>query len=80
VASPSTVITLGYGTFGSVNLLPTVGYGSSAAVAGVAGPFCFHEGLAFSPGGTDGLTFSPGGSEGLPYVAGGSEGIAACNQ
>lgn len=27
MASPSTVITLGYGSFGSVNLLPTLGYG-----------------------------------------------------
>lgn len=26
-ASPSTVITLGYGSFGSVNLVPTLGYG-----------------------------------------------------
>lgn len=28
MASPSTVITLGFGSFGSVNLLPTLGYGS----------------------------------------------------
>lgn len=28
MASPSTVITLGYGSFGSVNLLPTLGYGT----------------------------------------------------
>jgi hypothetical protein len=27
MASPSTVITLGYGSFGSVNLVPTLGYG-----------------------------------------------------
>lgn len=27
MASPSTVITLGFGSFGSVNLLPTLGYG-----------------------------------------------------
>lgn len=30
MASPSTVITLGYGPFGSVNLLPTLGYGAVA--------------------------------------------------
>lgn len=29
MASPSTVITLGYGSFGSVNLVPTLGYGIS---------------------------------------------------
>lgn len=27
MASPSTVITEGFGSFGSVNLLPTLGYG-----------------------------------------------------
>jgi hypothetical protein len=27
MASPSTVITRGFGSFGSVNLLPTLGYG-----------------------------------------------------
>lgn len=36
MASPSTVITEGYGSFGSVNLLPTLGYGigSGAVVSG----------------------------------------------
>lgn len=28
MASPSTVITMGYGSFGSVNLIPTLGFGS----------------------------------------------------
>lgn len=32
MASPSTVITLGYGSFGSVNLVPTLGYGIGVAV------------------------------------------------
>lgn len=27
MASPSTVITMGFGSFGSVNLIPTLGYG-----------------------------------------------------
>lgn len=27
MSSPSTVITLGFGTFGSVNLLPSLGFG-----------------------------------------------------
>ncbi len=27
MASPSTIITLGFGSFGGVNLLPTLGYG-----------------------------------------------------
>jgi hypothetical protein len=38
MASPSTVITLGYGSFGSVNLVPTLGYGISTAVI-VSGPY-----------------------------------------
>lgn len=32
MASPSTVLTLGYGTFGDVNLVPTLGYGSLVTV------------------------------------------------
>lgn len=28
MSSPSTILTLGYGSFGSVNLLPTLGYGA----------------------------------------------------
>ena len=31
MASPSTVLTLGVGSFGSVNLLPTLGYGAGAS-------------------------------------------------
>lgn len=36
MASPSTVITEGYGSFGSVNLLPTLGFGIGAAETGAA--------------------------------------------
>lgn len=32
MASISTVVTMGYGSFGSVNLLPTIGYGIQASV------------------------------------------------
>lgn len=32
MASISTVVTMGYGTFGLVNLLPTIGYGIQASV------------------------------------------------
>ena len=32
MASVSTVVTRGYGTWGSVNLIPTLGYGIGAAV------------------------------------------------
>lgn len=37
MASPSTVITLGYGSFGSVNAVPTLGYGIGSAVVIVPG-------------------------------------------
>lgn len=33
MASIATVVTMGFGSFGSVNLLPTIGYGISSAVA-----------------------------------------------
>jgi hypothetical protein len=33
MASPSSVLTLGYGSWGSVNLLPTLGYGQGAVAA-----------------------------------------------
>ncbi len=32
MASPSTVLTRGYGSWGGVNLLPTLGYGIGAAI------------------------------------------------
>jgi hypothetical protein len=32
---------MGFGSFGSVNLLPTLGYGIGAAVETQLGPFCF---------------------------------------
>jgi hypothetical protein len=35
MASPSTVLTRGYGSWGTVNALPTLGYGISADVATV---------------------------------------------
>jgi hypothetical protein len=34
VASPSTVITLGFGSFGSADLLPTLGFGSADPTVG----------------------------------------------
>lgn len=35
--SIAAIITLGFGTFGNVNLLPTIGYGIGAASAAVFG-------------------------------------------
>ncbi len=39
--SIATVVTGGFGSFGSVNLLPTIGY-SIGAVAAPVGPLCFR--------------------------------------
>lgn len=39
MASPSTVLTMGMGAWGSASLLLTLGYGGGAA--GVLGPYCF---------------------------------------
>ena len=47
MASPSTVITLGFGSFGSVNLLPTLGYGISAVIV-VDTPGTTEVGWSFS--------------------------------
>lgn len=59
MASPSTVITLGYGSFGSVNLLPTLGYGIGAQVDVVYGPmFCVAQ--AYIPGAQQGQCYIPG--------------------
>lgn len=38
MASPSSVITLGYGSWGSVNLVPTLGYGINAVIAVTRSP------------------------------------------
>ena len=76
MASIATVVTRGFGSFGGVNLLPTMGYGSSTVVV-VAGPYIvadlalFTPGIAafsstratsnvFSPGITDENIFTPG--------------------
>ena len=46
--------------------------GATATVTApaIAGPFCFHEGVSYVPGGT----------EGEYYVPGGTEGEAACQE
>lgn len=58
--SIATVVTRGYGTFGSVNKLPTLGYGSAAPVALVRGPILFHAGEIYRPGGQQGKAYRPG--------------------
>lgn len=65
MASPSTVLTLGYGNgnlTGSPSLVLTLGYGSSVVVT-VSGPYCVCESEAFVPGATENEAFIPGAVE-----------------
>lgn len=72
MASPSTVITLGYGSFGSVNLLPTLGYGSGSGIALVYGPLTFVA-EAFVPGFDDVDVFVPCGVADVTVPGGSAE-------
>ena len=76
MASPSTVITLGYGTFGSVNLVPTLGYGSSAVIA-VGGPYFFQAAAWFAAGADEGSIYAAGAEKGSWFGSGAEEGQIA---
>lgn len=39
MASIATVVTMGYGSFGSINLLPTLGYGIDELTVGISAEF-----------------------------------------
>lgn len=58
------IVVLGFGSWSDVNALPTLGFGIGDASVVVLGPFCFHEGVVFVPGGLEGVTYCPGGVEG----------------
>ncbi len=57
------IVTRGFGSFGSVNLVVTRGYGIGTST-GVPGPYYF----------TTAVLYTPGASSGLVYVAGASLG------
>jgi hypothetical protein len=76
MASPSTVITMGFGSFGSVNLLPTLGYGIGAASTPMFG--CGHALSAYLPGGTNKQQYSASGTNKSHYKPGGTAGQKAC--
>lgn len=40
-------------------------WSSPLAAVIVDGPYCFHEGVAYVPDGSEGVTFTPGGVEGV---------------
>ena len=74
VGSPSAVLTLGLGSWGSVNELITLGYGIGAAVVLSSGVPTLREGLGYLPGLRAGKVLTPGLAEGLGYVPGMSQG------
>lgn len=59
MASPSSVLTRGLGSWGSVNLLPTLGYGIGAAAAVIVGP-CWAAGEVYEPGFQELDVYHPG--------------------
>lgn len=74
--SVSTVVTMGYGSFGSVNKLPTLGYGIGAAVVLVYGPARVTAAAVYVPGGKAAAVYQPGGFAGAVYVPGVKAGAA----
>lgn len=78
MASPSTVITLGYGTFGSADLLVTCGYGVGTPVVAAGGGRRFAaagrpDGSFTAAGRSDG-SFAATGRKDAAFAAAGDDG------
>lgn len=71
MASIATVVTMGYGSFGSVNLLPTLGYGIGVGVVATVGPFWIQKQAAFTPGAIVQDVFAIGVKEQTAFRSGG---------
>lgn len=65
----STVVTRGFGSFGSVNKLPTLGYGIGAAVTPIYGGR-FVAGHVYLPGMQRGMVAKTGFAEGAVHNPG----------
>lgn len=76
MASIATVVTRGFGSFGSVNLLPTLGYGIGAAAEPYFG--CIHAMQCYVPGYSDQQAFVPGFEAKQEYVPGVSDMQSSC--
>jgi len=74
-ASPSSVLSRGLGSWGSVNLLSTLGYGSSASVSG---PACWAAGGVYLPDFKAGELYIPDFQAGEAYEPGFQEGQRDC--
>lgn len=58
--SIATVVTRGFGSFGSVNKLPTLGYSIGEEVVVTPYSFTMEVGRVYVPGAYSGRAFSPG--------------------
>lgn len=76
MSSPSTVITLGYGSFGSVNLIPTLGYGPFG-ITTIQYPLCASLGIESVLDGSLGISFLSG-SLSIEPILDGSIDINTC--
>lgn len=75
MASPSSVLTMGLGAWGSVNLIPTLGYGISNAIEG---PYCVAAQDIFTAGQVMGEVFTAGQVEGGIFTAGAEAAQTCC--
>jgi hypothetical protein len=60
--SPSAVLSVGFGTWGSTGLVLTLGYGAGVAQAIVPGPFRVTAAQGFIPGASASQGVTPGAS------------------
>ena len=73
--SVSTVITMGFGSFGTVKFLPSIGYGNYGNVGTlVYGPIVASSITVYRPGSMAGIAYLPGEMAGLIYQPGAMEG------
>ncbi len=67
------IVCRGFGSFGSVNLVVTRGYGIGTSV-GIPGPYYFVTAVLYAAGTSAGLIYGAGVSRGSVYGAGASAG------
>jgi len=70
MASPSTVITLGMGSFGGASLLLTLGYGIGSVATLVYGPISVQSATLYLPGSQQADVATFGAAESGVYVPG----------
>ncbi len=67
------LVTRGFGSFGSVSLVVTRGYGVGTG-GGILGPYYFTAAALYAAGASAGLIYGAGASRGGVYEAGASAG------